>query len=395
MELRPGTPKEAGILPERIERARDLCAGWVKSGHTPSLVVLVARRGVVVLHEAFGCLRPEADSPSLRADAIFPISSVTKPITATLVMSLVEDGLLGLNRPVLDYIPELCGKGAEEVLVHHLLTHTSGYNDLVLEKFARERVKEPIEFPPCEETQHPLLNWFLTMGYPCPLWKAPGEEMSMCLLNYELLAEIVRRVSGRSIADLAEQRVFGPLGMFDSYYVVPEAVRERIVKRLPDAAHNQQEGVRPPIDSRQTEELPSGNGGVYSTARDVAVFGQTFLNGGTYGPTRILSGAGVTAMTRNQVPGIGVQMGNSFKREASYGYGWIIESTEKWKYFHGTLQPVGTFSHPGAGGSMLWVDPVHDIVGVYLSVTLEMTEVEEPLWNFDLFQNVVTSAVED
>ena len=84
MELRIGTPKEAGMLPERIAYARDLCARWVKEGHTPALSVCVARRGVIVLHEAWGVLGPEDGAPSLQPDSIFPIMSVTKPITATL-----------------------------------------------------------------------------------------------------------------------------------------------------------------------------------------------------------------------------------------------------------------------------------------------------------------------
>ena len=164
MELRAGTAEEAGVLPERIDRVRDLCAGWVKSGHTPSLAVLVARRGVIVLHEAFGCLGPGQDSPPLRLDSIFPVSSVAKPITATAVMTLVEDGLLGLNRPVVDYVPELCGEGTEEILVHHLLTHTSGYNGQKLLPFELQRRKEGIKVGPCDATQHPGIHRRLQSG---------------------------------------------------------------------------------------------------------------------------------------------------------------------------------------------------------------------------------------
>src|SRR6185436_14050600 len=100
---------------------------WVEEGHTPTLGVCVARRGVVVLHESFGILGPGPDSPRLEHDGLFAGASVTKAITATLVMQLVEDGLLGLNRPARDYLPEISGEGTEDILVHHLLTHTSGY----------------------------------------------------------------------------------------------------------------------------------------------------------------------------------------------------------------------------------------------------------------------------
>ena len=89
--LEDGGADQVGMLPERVELVRELCAGWVESGHTPTLGVCVARRGTVVLDEAFGVLGPGPDSEPLRGDALFPGMSITKPITATLIMQLVED----------------------------------------------------------------------------------------------------------------------------------------------------------------------------------------------------------------------------------------------------------------------------------------------------------------
>src|SRR5437899_8825821 len=92
-----------------MRQAARLAEAWVAEGHTSGLVVLVARRGVVVLHESFGRLSPEPDAPTLPRDALFPIASITKPITATAVMCLIEDGLIGLNRPVQEHVPEYIG----------------------------------------------------------------------------------------------------------------------------------------------------------------------------------------------------------------------------------------------------------------------------------------------
>jgi CubicO group peptidase (beta-lactamase class C family) len=393
VELRPGRPEEVGFLPERIDRARDLCGSWVKSGETPSLIVLVARRGRIVLHEAFGQLRPEPDSPPLRTDSIFPVASITKPMTATLAMQLVEEGLLGLNRPVRDYLPELSGEGTEEVLVHHLLTHTSGFNDEEVIAFTDTKLKAGPEIPPHDPTQHPLVHFLLTLRWSAPLWKAPGIEMSYTDHNYLLLGEIVRRVSGRRIEDLARERLFDPLGMNDTGYSVPESVSPRIVKRPADAPGGTNDAAS--LDTRQTEETPWPFGGVFSTARDLAVFGQALLNGGEYGGVRILGRSSVSEMTRNQIPGIGAQLGNHFYGEASYGYGWIVKSNEKWKSFDSVLVPIGSFSHSGHGGTMLWIDAVHEIVGVYLSVSLGLIDDQLPIWNLDLFQSVITSAAVD
>src|SRR5207249_8120707 len=120
-KLQRGSPEEVGMLPERMAHVRDLCAGWVDEGHTPTLGVCVARRGVVVLHEAFGVLGPGTDSPRLARDALFAGASVTKAITATLVMQLVEDGLLGINRPATDYLPATSSAPPAPTLEPHRL----------------------------------------------------------------------------------------------------------------------------------------------------------------------------------------------------------------------------------------------------------------------------------
>jgi CubicO group peptidase (beta-lactamase class C family) len=198
------------------------------------------------------------------------------------------------------------------------------------------------------------------------------------------------------LEDFARERIFEPLGMNDSSYVVPKEVRARVVKRPAHAALVRNPLRFPGIDSREREEMPSASIGVFSTAKDLAIFGQTLLNGGTYGRARILSRPTVAAMTRNQIPGIGAQyFGTIFRKEASYGYGWIVYSNEKWKYWNGSLPPIGAFAHSGSGGCAFWVDTVNEIVGVYLSVELRVTELGEHVWNLDLFQNAVTAAVAD
>jgi CubicO group peptidase (beta-lactamase class C family) len=398
--LRAGSPEEAGMLPERVRYARDLCARWVKEGHTPTLGICVARRGVIVLNEAFGVLGPGPDSPALDLRALFPVMSVTKPITATLVMQLVEDGLLGLNRPAKDYLPELSGEGTDEILVHHLLTHTTGYpwhTDPPFVEHMAKKLEAGFEPPPCPEGQNPLMHGWLSVFWDAPRVAGVGEVMVYSTHNYELLGEIVRRLSGRGLEELARERIFDPLGMRDSYYVVPESESHRVVQRtsgLPLADPD------PPvvpfgIGSREMQELPSAGHGSFSTPRDMAVFGQMFLNGGRYGDARILSSASVAAMTRDQIPGIGARFFDKVMPHGSWGYGWAVASPSKWKYFDGSLLPLGTLGHPGAGGSNLWIDRERELVGAYFEVCTHVTENWEFLWNNDLFQNAITSAVED
>jgi len=310
-------------------------------------------------------------------------------------MILVEDGLLGLNRPLVDYIPEISGDGTEEILVHHLLSHTSGYNEVTLFEFARKRDRDA-EIPPCPETQHPMIHELLTIHYPAPLWKPPGEVMCYCNHNYRLLGEIVRRVSGQSLADFAKERIFNPLGMVDTNYIVPESLDPRIVNRPAGAADIAQPSrFYQGLDSRQSQETPNAYTGVGSTTMDIAIFGQMFLNNGGFGDTCVLSPPAVSEMTRNQIPGIDAYVLGNQRPEASWGYGWGIHGNGKWKYFEGSLHSPETFTHSGNGGVNLWVDPVYEIVCVYFSVLLEITPSFDPKTPFDLFQNAVMAAISD
>jgi CubicO group peptidase (beta-lactamase class C family) len=399
MELRHGTPKEAGMLPERVSYVRDLCARWVKEGHTPTLGVCVARRGVIVLHEAFGVLGPGPDSPPLERTALFPVASVTKPITATLVMQLVEDGLLGLNRPAKAYLPEISGEGTEDILVHHLLTHTSGYPSNLDPRWLehlRKKLQTGFTPPPCPEGLHPWTHKWLSRFWDAPRVARVGEVMMYTPVhNYELLGEIVRRLSGTGLEQRARERVFDPLGMRDSYYVVPASESRRVVQRAPGTTLAEPTAGMPGLGSPELQEIPSGGAGLFTTPLDMTIFCQAILNRGRYGDARIVSPAAVAAMTRNQIPGLRARFVNDEVAHGSWGYGFAVASPTKWKYYDGSLAPLGTLSHTGGGGAAFWIDLEHELVGAYFEVTTRLSANLEQLWNFDLFQNAITAAVDD
>lgn len=239
MNLRYGDPEEAGMSVNRIRHLTQLAQQWIADGVTPTLVVLLARKGVIVLHEAFGKLGPEPHAPPLQRDSIFPLQSLSKPITATLILQLVEDGLLGLNRPVEEYIPEFTGPGKDAVMVHHLLTHTSGLDQEDVQALAATFIgsdrpiydgRDPMFASPAfaDVRYFPYLHGI-------PLRSPPGVEMRYLGYGYHLLGEIVQRVTGISLATVARKRVFDPLGMSDTTYGFPTAMRERYVRRAPDA----------------------------------------------------------------------------------------------------------------------------------------------------------------
>ena len=384
--LREGSATEAGLSAKQLDVARDLAAQFVKDGILPALVVLVARHGVIALHEAFGVLGPEPDDPPLPRDAIFLLASLTKPVTATALMALVEDGRVGLTRPVREYIPEFDGDGKDKVYVHHLLTHTSGLmsfgdiDELVADLSRR------LQEPPRDPTIDRSLDASLQIAYEHSLRKSPGEEMFYDSLNYDLLGEIVRRVSGRSLPDFVNERVFAPLGMRDSSVGLP---RERRVSAVRAVA----EGRSAAGWSLPFWNTALGAGSVYSTALDMASFGQAFLDGGGGPNGRILAPATVREMITNQIPGIPGVLFEEAHGEASWGYGWGIVCHEKWAYF--PTHPAGTFQHGGSTGVYLWCDPTHDLVGAFFGAAVKEIVPDQLWWNADLFVNAVTAAIED
>jgi CubicO group peptidase (beta-lactamase class C family) len=406
MKLRAGTPEKAGMSLARVQHVKELARSWVEDGTHHALVVLVARQGLIVLHEAFGTLRPEPDSPPLPLDAIFPITSATKPVTAAAIMCLVEDGRVGLMRPVRDYYPEISAEGTEELLVHHLLTHLSGWRDLDVQTEIERLLREGVAPPPPEPGQHPLHAGLSRLIRTLPLACGPGEAMQYCQLNYELLVDLLRRVSGTPIERFAQERIFEPLGMGDSSYVLPPEHRERKVRRGEGMPGSEDLGpVSPSYDSELFEGMPSGAGGVHTTARDIAVFAQMLLNSGTYDGRRVLSSASVQAMRRNHVPeGVPARWerlgpdGRPITLEfpGGYGYGLFPFLDTVTPYFNGGLASPSSYSHAGAGGVYFWADPERDLVGVYLSVARRNLEDETtPDWRADIFVDAVTAAVED
>jgi CubicO group peptidase (beta-lactamase class C family) len=394
--------------PVRVERLRKLANGWVEIGDVPSLVVLVARRGVIVLHEAFGVLRHGDTAPTLKRDSIFPVASCTKPITAAAVMCLVEDGLIGLNRPFIDYVSELDMPDVEwlaEARVADLLCHTAGYDDLDVGDFIAAAARPAPDLPPPASGQHPVVNRRIRLAAGAPLTRRPGTAMIYSNFGYLLLGDIVRRVSGQPFWQFVRSRLFEPLGMNDSHLVLPPALRERRVYRGPGMPATEPNPLYAGIDAPELDELDLGHTGAASTARDLAVFLQMLVNRGEHCGRRILSRASVAAMVRHQVsnsipwimprinPTTGKRMEFVF-RGGGYGYGlFIFGPGDRWKP-NGALASLSAFGHAGYPSSYIWADPEREVVGIYLSVSPRLRR-DFPIGNSDLFQNAVLAAIID
>jgi len=384
MRLRTGKPEDVGVSTDRVNKIRKNAQGWVDNGIHPSLVILAARRGVIFLHEALGSLGTDDPSCPIELNTIFPLASISKPVTATAAMILVEEGLLGLNRPVADYLPEFAGEEKTSVMIRHLMTHTSGIRDeQVYERLRNEGIEWEDPFPFSWLTEN--IERYIALICETSLHNPPNQEMYYADANFDLLGEIVGRIAGTGIAEFAEKRIFSPLGMRDTSFMVPDDRREQVVKRPQSAPRFEL--------LLHLMNIPLGGWGVFSTAMDMAIFGQMFLNSGTYGEARILSPASVHAMTRNQIPGIGAHFLDEYFPEGDWGLGWSVHQNGKsWAYGE-ILQSQRSFCHGGAGGVFLWVDPVYEVVAVFFSVYLELRENERPEACTDLLINTVLSSI--
>lgn len=384
MILRTGAPEEAGMSASKVDYINHYAKQMVKDHITPAEVILVARKGVIVSHEAYGTLTPAADYPLLTVNSLFPLCSITKVFTAACIMILVERGLVGLNRPVTDYIPEFQGEGKDSVRIHHLLTHTSGMNDEDVYTYVQSNGTDVSLLAP-EESEDSYTYEYLHRRYGTPLSRKPGEVMSYLGFGYELLGEVIRRVSGISYPEFVQKEIFKPLKMNDSYFYVPQSERHRVVRRSPED---------PCAEWLETEEMMdsvSASGGIYSSAMDLAKFAQMFLFKGTYGGQRILSPISIKEMTKNHIPGVSSVYRDEIFNEAGWGYGWGINGSKK---DGGDLFSEHAFSHWGAAGVFVAVDPAYDIVIIHFTVERDL---QKPFKNMytDHFNNVVLAAIED
>jgi CubicO group peptidase (beta-lactamase class C family) len=175
--------------------------------------------------------------------------------------------------------------------------------------------------------------------------------------------------------------------MADSCHDMSESQEHRLVRRSAGVPHDW-------AGEWTLPEAVRGAGGAFSTALDMAVFGQTFLNGGCYGDTRVLSPLSVAEMTRDHIPEVQAVDPPEVFNQAGWGLGWGIQINKKALYYP-TLVSPRAFGQGGAGGVQLWVDPAYEMVTAYFGVTQEWAAFERERSAFGLFVNAVMSAVVD
>jgi len=384
MKLTYGNPSDVGMSAEKITRLEALQKEWVEKGVSPIMVSLIARKGVIVSYKLFIDPDYNREYGPFGIDTIFQLASISKPVTATSIMLLAEEGKVSPACPVQDYLPEFTGKNKDKVLLHHLLTHTSGLDEEKLDEiFKSDNFSK--DTADCPENQDPNIYIYLKAGCNVPLKTMPGMEMSYCGLGFNLLAEIVRRESSRNIDEFTTERIFEPLGMKDSFYIVPDEKVSRVAKHPANAPF-------PHFSDYERLKRPWGQGGLCSTAMDMAVFCQMLLNGGVYDGKRIMSKLSIDRMTTNQIPGVSSRYGDEFFKEACWGLGWNVSG--KKQDYTGTLRSEKTFSHSGRGNTQIMVDPENELITINFQVTMKRIN-NRAYHNFEYFNDCALASIID
>lgn len=304
-----------------------------------------------------------ADVESKRAmteETLFWIASMTKPVTGAAILMLQDEGKLKVSDPVAKYIPEFAelktpsGKPAN-LTITQILTHTSGLGEA-----------------PREEAQNAR-----TLKDLVPMWMAakmqfePGAKWSYCQSGINAAGRIVEVVSGMSFDEFLQKRLFDPLGMKDTTFYPSEEQRKRLVTAY---AKNKETGaleVTPPrADFGTRERPPQGNGGLFSTPRDYALFCQMLLNGGSLKGKKYLSAEAMKFLNTPQTPS---EMPVGFFQGENYGnrgknYGWGLGTCVLKEPHEGAAEVLsaGSFGHGGAWGTQAWVDPVKGVAYVLM-----------------------------
>ncbi len=373
----------SGFSKPRLDRLHDVMAGYVERGVLPGLVTAVSRDGELHV-DALGVQTLGEPTP-MAPDTLFRISSMTKPVTAVAAMILVEECAIRLDEPIGRLLPELANPqvlrsidgpvddvepARRPITVRDLLTFTSGWGQPFVPPGTypfqdRAREVRGYDGPPRPELLRPADDWIADLGT-LPLMFHPGEQWAYDT-GSDILGVLIERASGRPFEQFLAERIFGPLGMTDTAFWVPEAKLGRLATSYAPRPGTAELAVFDPAAGGGWSRPPAmaqGSAGLVSTVSDYLSFGQMLLDGGIGAGERILSRPAVELMTSDQLTA-----GQKSRTD------WIEGHFDRWGWGFGmavrtrrtNLESVGRFGWDGGMGSNWYADPREGLNGIMMT----------------------------
>ncbi len=384
-----------GMSGERLTNIRSVMNRHVTEKHIPGASGLIARRGKIAYQETFGMADMEAGK-LMQMDTIHRIYSMSKPITSVAVMMLYEEGKFQLNDPVAKYLPEFAkmqvaieekdpqtGKQVMKtapakrlITIRDLLRHTAGltygvFGDTVVDQ----------EYRKAKILGQLNLTDFVTDLAKIPLQYEPGTRWHYSV-SVDVLGRLVEVLSGKSFDQFLQERIFTPLEMNDTGFIVPASKKDRLAKlytitkegklQASPTCSNRQEcydGFPTAVpDFLHSMGMQSGGGGLTSTAYDYLRFCQMLLDQGQYNGKRLLSRKTVQLMSSDNlgsIPGMGPGTG--------FGLGFAVSKAPGEA---GMMGSPGEYNWGGAAGTRFWIDPQEQLIGIFMIQILPHTGLE-------------------
>jgi CubicO group peptidase (beta-lactamase class C family) len=369
-------PEDVGLSSERLQRVHQMIQRHIDAGDISGAVTLVARKGRVAHLEAQGLMDIESKTPMAK-DAMFRIASMSKVVTGTAIMMLVEEGKIRLTDPVSKFIPEFrgqkvavtlpTGRGAtpagaaaapqfytvpaeREITIRDLLTHVSGLGSGTLSNSDLARV--------ARRDNENLAAYIPRLGTTA-LEFQPGSRWAYSPgAGFETLGRIVEIASGQSFDQFLRQRIFDPLGMKDIFFYLDSAHQPRQVALYQRSAS----GLQKQATNPGSQVYFSGAGGLLSTAEDYLPLGQMLVNGGQLNGKRLLGPRTVDMMSSVHVPD------TLPGRQRGEGFGLSVRVISD-HVARASAVSTGSYGWDGAFGTHLWIDPKEQIVGILMIQT--------------------------
>jgi CubicO group peptidase (beta-lactamase class C family) len=369
-------PEAVGFSAERLAKLDGAMKALIDSKKIAGMVTVLARHGKVVDEKTYGYADVAGQKP-MQKDTIVRIYSMTKPITGIAMMMLYEEGKWKPSDPIARYIPEFRdlkvysgvdkdGKPAFDKPGHaptmgELMSHSAGFTYGFFGSTPVDKMYQEAEL-----LNAPTLQDFVGRVAKLPLLYQPGEGW-VYSVSVDIQGYLVEKLSGKPFADFLRERIFLPLGMKDTGFFVPAEKLDRVAAIYQtDVGAGAAPMPRDPGIS-QAPGMPSGGGGLYSTAEDYLRFAQMVLNGGELNGVRLVAPSTIELMRTNHVSdevknsrkfGIGL-----YQMQPGLGFGYdfaVLEDPPKL----GSTAGKGTFLWDGVAGTWFWIDPANDVIFV-------------------------------